>query len=223
MSATSLKSFKTAFDGRLKDVHLCLDAVKGPNAHEQLRNALIQLNELRQLTKDYELEVPKDPEARSLLRECNKTINSVKNAYAEKEAFVQRQTEREVLGDDADDDLDEETGAGKVAQHNRMLNEGRKHLGRALDYAGNTSVELERQKEKLQKARQTVGEDPTPERTHHRRPRRLGSTRRGPAAHPQQEQTSLLRRPRIRVFLPVLYCNYQAFDVRPKINKKWSL
>lgn len=223
MSATSLKSFKTAFDGRLKDVHLCLDAVKGPNAQDQLRNALVQLNELRQLTKDYELEVPKDPEARSVLRECNKTINSVKNAYAEKEAFVQRQTEREVLGEEGDEDLDEETGAGKVAQHNRMLNESRKHLGRAIDYAGSTSVELERQKEKLQKARQTVRNASTTERTHHRRPRCVGCTRRSSSTHPQQEQARLLRSSWIRVFLPVLYCNSQAFDVSPKINKKWSL
>lgn len=156
MSATSVKNFKIAFDARLKDVHTCLDAATGSQAHEQLRNALVQLNELKQLTKDYELEVPRDAEAKSVLRECNKVINTLKNAYVEKEAVIQRQTERDLLGDGEEDDMDVESGVAQAAKHNRMLNEGRKHLGQAKDYASSTSVELERQKEKLQKARNTV-------------------------------------------------------------------
>ena len=99
-------------------------------------------------TKDFELEANKDNDSKSLLKECNAKLRQLRQIYGEKETAIQKLQHDEVLG--AEEEQDEENPAvASMLKQKKMLHDGRKNLGQAIEHGQNIGTELTRQREKL--------------------------------------------------------------------------
>jgi len=83
-------------------------------------------------------------------------LRQLKQQYGDKENELSRLQQRELLGDGEEEIDDEDPQASAILHQKRLLQDGRKSLGQAIEHGQNIGTELERQRQKLSKSLQTV-------------------------------------------------------------------
>jgi hypothetical protein len=93
---------------------------------------------------------------KSVVKESNAVLRQLKQAYTEKENELHRVAENDLMGEDGDDGDENDEEVMNTKRQTKLLREGRKEMSRAKDYASNTSGELRRQNEVLERSLNTV-------------------------------------------------------------------
>jgi hypothetical protein len=108
--------------------------------------------------RDFELETVGESSTKSIVKESNAILRQLKQTYTEKENELHRVAENHLMGEDGDDGDENDEEVMNTKRQTKLLREGRKEMSRAKDYASNTSGELRRQNEVLERSLNTVRE-----------------------------------------------------------------
>ena len=127
-----------------------------------------------------------------MLKECNMKLRQLRQVYSEKEASVNKMMHDDLLGPEEEAD-EEDPGVASMLKQKKMLHEGRKSLGQAIEHGQQIGTELTRHREKLSNSLSKVG-SVKPDQRDHGRPGGFDLSDRVPGENSAEEQVNLLRR-----------------------------